>query len=110
MFSSFQVYFACPFRTNIYHVILGIPELLQRAFNNLGEVLFQTETRFISSEVFFATDELSLTSRLNKLVKSNPEVTFGSYPSLSNQYYKTKITLQAASEGLVEAAKTEMKD
>jgi len=108
MFSFFQVHFACLFCTNIYYLFLGIPELLQRAFNNLGEVLFKTETRFISSEVYFATDELSLTSRLNQLVLSNKEVTFGSYPSLSNQYYKTKITLEAASEDLVEAAKTEM--
>jgi len=88
----------------------GIPELLQRAFNNLGEILFKTETKFISTEVYFSTDELSLTSRLNQLVKSHPAVTFGSYPSWSNQYYKTKITLEAACEDLIEATKTDMKD
>ena len=91
-------------------MVLGIPELLQRAFNNLGDILFKTETKFISSEVFFSADELSLTSRLNQLVKSHPGVTFGSYPSLSNQYYKTKITLEAANEDIIEEAKTEMKD
>ena len=84
--------------------------MLQRAFNNLGETLFKTETKFISSEVYFSADELSLTTRLNQLVKAHPQVTFGSYPSWSNQYYKTKITVEAVSEDLIEAAKTEMKD
>jgi len=88
----------------------GIPELLQRAFNNLGETLFKTDTKFLSSVVYFSIDELSLTTRLNQLVKSHPGVTFGSYPSWSNQYYKTKITLEAVSEDIIEAAKTEMKD
>eukprot|EP00092_Neocalanus_flemingeri_P031631 GFUD01034349.1.p1 GENE.GFUD01034349.1~~GFUD01034349.1.p1 ORF type:complete len:517 (+),score=126.37 GFUD01034349.1:92-1552(+) len=88
----------------------GIPELLQRAFNNLGETLFKTETQFISSEVYFAKDELSLTPRLNQLVKSHSGVTFGSYPVWSNQYFKTKITLEAATEDIIEAAKSEMKE
>jgi len=88
----------------------GIPELLQRAFNNLGETLFKTDTKFLSSVVYFSIDELSLTTRLNQLVKSHPGVTFGSYPSWSNQYYKTKITLEAVSVDIIEAAKTEMKD
>jgi len=87
----------------------GVPELLQRAFNNLGETLFKTDVEFISSELYFPLDELSLTTRLNKLVKSHPEVTFGSYPSWSNQYFRTKITLDAATVDLLEAAKSDMK-
>merc|ERR1719422_2049357 len=87
----------------------GVPELLQRAFNNLGESLFKTDVKFISSELYFALDELSLTLRLNNIVKSHPEVTLGSYPSWSNQYFKTKITLEAASEELLESAKIDMK-
>jgi len=87
----------------------GVPELLQRAFNNLGETLFKTDVEFISSELYFPLDELSLTTRLNKLVKSHPEVTFGSYPSWSNQYFRTKITLEAATIDLLEAAKSDMK-
>jgi len=87
----------------------GVPELLQRAFNNLGETLFKTDVEFISSELYFPLDELSLTTRLNKLVKSHPEVTFGSYPSWSNQYFRTKITLEGATVDLLEAAKSDMK-
>jgi len=87
----------------------GVPELLQRAFNNLGETLFRTDVRFISSELYFSLDELSLTIRLNEIVKSHQKVTFGSYPSWSNQYFKTKITLEAATEELLEEAKIDMK-
>jgi len=86
----------------------GIPELLQRAFINLGDILFKTDSKFISSELYFSTDELSLTPRLNQLVSSHPGVTFGSYPSWTHQYFRTKITLEAASDDLIEAATKDM--
>ena len=80
----------------VYNFVSGIPELLKRSYTNLEEELFQTDTKFFTKEVFLSTDELSLTSSINKLVLDHPQVTFGSYPSWSNQYYKTK-----ASEGEV---------
>ena len=71
--------------------ISGIPELLQRAFLNLGDKLFQTDSKFYTKEAFCATDELSLTATLNKIVQAHPGVIFGSYPTWTNQYYKTKV-------------------
>ena len=71
--------------------ISGIPELLKRAYLNLEDTLFKTDTKFYSQEIYFESDELSLTPKLNKLVEDHPLVTFGSYPSWSNQYYKTKV-------------------
>lgn len=70
---------------------LGIPELLKRAFVNLEEELFQSHSKFVSQACYFSADEISLTGRLNQLVLDHPQVTFGSYPSWSNQYYKTKV-------------------
>ena len=64
--------------------------MLTRAFENLHDTLFPGGPAFHCRELFFESDEISLTSKLNQLVKANPQVTFGSYPSWSNQYYKTK--------------------
>ena len=79
------------FSLSSLNFISGIPELLKRSYSILEDELFQTDTKFFTKEVFLSTDELSLTSRINKLVIDHPQVTFGSYPSWSNQYYKTKV-------------------
>ena len=70
--------------------IPGVPQLLTRAFENLHDTLFPCGPTFHCREFFFQSDELSLTARLDQLVRENPGVTFGSYPSWSNQYYRTK--------------------
>jgi len=103
-----QVYVHATKLLTCYFHLAGVPELLQRAFNNLGEILFGTDNKFLTKEAFFAKDELSLTNKLNDLVKRHPKVIFGSYPSWSNQYYKTKITLEAESEELLNAALTNL--
>ena len=79
------------FSLSSLNFISGIPELLKRSYSILEDELFQTDTKFFTKEVFLSTDELSLTSSINKLVIDHPQVTFGSYPSWSNQYYKTKV-------------------
>ena len=49
------------------NIFLGIPELLEKAFNNLGESLFCVKDFSLhASEIYFNTDELSLTSKLNR--------------------------------------------
>jgi len=87
-----------------------IPELLQRAFLNLGDRLFQADSTFCNKEVYCASDELSLTATLNKIVQTHPSVTFGSYPSWTNQYYKTKITLESQDQKFVDAAFSEIEE
>ena len=130
----------------------GIPELLQKAFTNLGEQLFQVITKqprshppskghghqphfspvlmfyrkklivyldsavvlsaalsslsveaycvivlrqagpgFLTAELYFSSDELSLTAQLNSVVATHPRVTVGSYPAWSGQHYRTKV-------------------
>jgi len=94
---------------NVY-IFPGIPELLKRSYSILEDELFQTDTKFFTKEVFLSTDELSLTSRINKLVIDHPQVTFGSYPSWSNQYYKTKIALEALEQSLVDEAISDIRE
>ena len=65
--------------------------MLTRAFENLHDTLFPAGPTFHCREFFFKSDEISLTAKLNQLVKENPRVTFGSYPSWNNQYYRTKV-------------------
>jgi len=86
----------------------GIPELLRRAFTNLEEELFTSESKFFSHASYFSRDEISLTAQLNQLVLSHPQVTFGSYPTWTHQYYRTKITLEAPDKNLVDAARSDI--
>ena len=44
----------------------GIPELLQKAFRNLGEKLFGQGSQFLSEALYFKQDELSITPILNR--------------------------------------------
>jgi FAD synthetase len=80
---------------NVY-IFPGIPQLLERAFRNLGPSLFKAQFKFIGGESFIQQDELSLTNRINELVAEFPESTFGSYPSLVNQFYKTRISYETS--------------
>ena len=49
--------------------IIGIPQLLERAFKNLGPTLFKTDFSFITGESFIDKDEVSLTNRSVILVE-----------------------------------------
>jgi len=83
----------------------GIPELLRKAFNNLGDTLFSTDKQFHTGQFYFDKDELSLTPAINRLVAEFPQVTVGSYPSLSNQFYKTNISVECEEKDLLITAK-----
>ena len=73
--------------------VAGIPELLERAFTNLADLLFVSDEKIFNKELFFESDEISLTASLNKIVNTHSSVSFGSYPTWTNQYYKTKVCL-----------------
>ena len=88
---------------NVY-VFPGIPELLQRGFETVGEHLFRqlSSGRFYNRECFVACRETEIAHLLNDLVKKYSEVAFGSYPKLKHSYYKTKITIEAESPELAD--------
>jgi len=82
----------------------GIPDLLRKAFTNLGPDLLGTGVRRTTEEVYLAQDEVSITAQLNQLVAAHPEVQFGSYPSWLGQHYRTKVTMEAATREQVDSA------
>merc|ERR1712032_1177659 len=73
-------------------VFPGIPELLQKAFHNLGAQLFGARKQVVSDTVYLRQDEISITNNLNRLVKNHPNITFGSYPSWSGQQFLSNTT------------------
>jgi len=91
-------------------VFPGIPELLRKAFNNLGAQLFGAGKQVVTDAVYLRQDEISITNKLNKLVIDHPNVTFGSYPSWLGQHYRTKLTLEGDSKEEVAKARSEMDD
>jgi len=91
-------------------VFPGIPELLERAFTNLADLLFVSDEKIFNKELFFESDEISLTASLNKIVNTHSSVSFGSYPTWTNQYYKTKITVEASDSSSVDTAIADLKE
>merc|ERR1712212_740454 len=91
-------------------VFPGIPELLQRAFHNLGAQLFGAGKQVVSDAVYLRQDEISITNTLNRLVKNHPNITFGSYPSWSGQHYRTKVTFEGENEEEVSRARSDMEE
>jgi len=94
---------------NVY-IFPGIPQLLERAFKNLGPTLFKTDFSFITGESFIDKDEVSLTNRINELVNKYPATSFGSYPSLVNQFYKTRITYETTSAQELESIRNHISE
>jgi len=91
-------------------VFPGIPELLKKAFHNLGAQLFGAGKQVVSDAVYLRQDEISITNTLNRLVKNHPNITFGSYPSWSGQHYRTKVTLEGELEEEVSRARSDMEE
>jgi len=91
-------------------VFPGIPELLQKAFHNLGAQLFGAGKQVVSDTVYLRQDEISITNTLNRLVKNHPNITFGSYPSWSGQHYRTKVTFEGEDEEEVSRVRSDMEE
>jgi len=92
---------------NVY-IFPGIPQLLERAFKNLGPTLFKTDFSFITGESYIDQDDL--TNKINDLVRLFPDTSFGSYPSLVNQFYKTRITYETTSQQQLESIQNHIKE
>ena len=88
-------------------ILPGIPDLLQRIFANFGDGLFSKFAlpKFHVRECFVKEHETEIAERLNKLVADYPEVSFGSYPQWFHNYFKTRITIEAANSELADQVK-----
>lgn len=69
-------------------VLPGIPELLEKSFDRLGKLFFQSSHCFYKKEIYFNQTETEIVSVLNAVVKKYPNVVFGSYPQLHHKYTK----------------------
>ena len=93
---------------NVY-IFPGIPILLQKAFERMKDDLFKSDYKSHVTEVYTELSEVKFAAELNVLVEKYPQVTFGSYPKWTHNYYSTKVTIEAESTELVEQVAKELR-
>ena len=93
---------------NVY-IFPGIPILLQKAFERMKDDLFKSDYKSHVTQVYTKLTEVKFAAQLNVLVEKYPQVTFGSYPKWTHNYYSTKVTIEAESPELVEQVAKELK-
>lgn len=96
---------------NVY-VLPGIPSFMERCLECLFEVLQPDSSPAPNlASIFVALDEVSITDTLNSAVRQfKSSVTFGSYPSTSNNYYKVHLTLESNDGQKLEEARAFLQD
>ena len=94
---------------NVY-IFPGIPILLQKAFERMKDDLFTSDYKSHVTEVFVTLSEVFFADKLNVLVEKYPQVTFGSYPKWTHNYYSTKVTIEAEELSLVGKVAQELQD
>ena len=99
--------------TSVQNVFIfpGIPFLMQKAFDNIVcDIVDHSEQKSSVLNVYLTASELDIVDKLNLLVnKHKNEVTFGSYPKWTHNYYKTRITVEAPSVGKVQSVCSEIR-
>ena len=84
--------------------------LLQKAFERMKDDLFQSDYKSHVTQVYTPLSEVKFADKLNILVEKYPQVTFGSYPKWTHNYYSTKVTIEAESLDLVNQVAQEFKN
>ena len=99
--------------TSVQNVFIfpGIPFLLQKAFDNIVcDIVDHSENKACVKHVYLSASELEIVESLNTIVnKYKDDVTFGSYPKWTHNYYKTRLTIESVSEQRVDQACLEIK-
>ncbi|XP_044733389.1 FAD synthase-like [Chrysoperla carnea] len=99
---------------NVY-IFPGIPLFCRYLFTLVSSLQFgESKTKFYSKSVYLKSTEVDIVNSLNKLVRQNPNVDFGSYPEVEHRYYKVKISMDSQNKEDLEKAfqevQTELKD
>lgn len=91
---------------NVY-MLPGVPLALEALFPLfLKDCEDKGHKSMYFTELFVKSDELSITASLNKAVEQfKDKVKFGSYPTLDNNYYRVRLSLEAEREEDVADAK-----
>uniref|UniRef100_UPI00398F39E2 FAD synthase n=1 Tax=Pristiophorus japonicus TaxID=55135 RepID=UPI00398F39E2 len=89
---------------NVY-LFPGIPALLEKALDGL-EHLFRNEgLRYSTREVFVDAEETEIAPALDEAVRCfGHQLSLGSYPDLTSNYYRVKLTLDSDREAPLEEA------
>jgi molybdenum cofactor synthesis domain-containing protein len=84
-------------------VMPGVPQIFRMKLSAVRQRL-KGPVQFLSRAVYTQVEESELKPLLDKIVESHTEVQVGSYPKWFDISYKTKVTLDAVSEAVLEAA------
>jgi molybdenum cofactor synthesis domain-containing protein len=92
---------------NIF-IFPGIPKYLREKFGLIKE-RFRTNALYLK-RLFLDAEESDIAAVLNRIVASNVEVSFGSYPILDNPEYKIIVTAESRSEDSLSKALRQLLD
>lgn len=84
-------------------ILPGVPELFRMKLAAV-RALMRGPNPFFTEEVFCGVEETELKSELDQIVAEHPEVEIGSYPKWFDSRYKTRLTFDARSLELAQAA------
>ncbi|KAK3743637.1 hypothetical protein RRG08_030759 [Elysia crispata] len=94
---------------NVY-LFPGIPNLLEKAFIMLGDIFQNPDVKFHTDTIYIDRDEASIASIITDVANRYKEddVVIGSYPNLTNSYYKVKITIESTNPNKIQEVHKEM--
>lgn len=88
---------------NVY-VFPGSPTFLEKSFESLCAELFDEKRPFAKDELFLDANEESFAKALDIVAEEFPNVTFGSYPEISNKCYRARVTVESEDEETTKSA------
>lgn len=92
-------------QVNNVFIMPGIPQYLKKCCKHLETLVRNSDRTFYSSEVYVQMDEIHLAPILNTTVKAyGAHVSYGSYPIIGNNYYRTKLTMESTDSVRLNAA------
>ncbi|GCB83903.1 hypothetical protein scyTo_0024799, partial [Scyliorhinus torazame] len=86
-------------------VFPGIPALLERALDGFEHLFRNERTRYSTREVFVDAEEMAITPVLDEAHRRfGRQLSLGSYPDWTSNYYRVKLTLDSECEAPLEEA------
>ena len=110
-FSDFVSSFPLVQAGNNVYILPGIPEYMRRGAQHLEKLCRNPNRTYHSRAVYLLSDEVQLAPVLNEVVRVHaPHVSFGSYPVLGNNYYRTRLTMESSDTDRLETAHSQLRE
>ena len=91
---------------NNVFVLPGVPQIFERIFPNIKSYFRNGVDHSVqfSKFVYIDRSEMEVANEINQVFKNfeSEDVHIGSYPNFANNYYKVKITIDAANQQLAD--------